>query len=38
MFKTIKNNVEAEILEKKSKFIANIFRVDSKEEAEKILL
>ena len=37
MFKTIKENVEAEIVEKKSKFIANIFYVESKEEAEKII-
>ncbi len=37
MFKTIKENVEAEIVEKKSKFIANIFYIESKEEAEKII-
>lgn len=38
MFKTIKNNVVAEIVEKKSKFIANIFVVNNKEEAERILI
>lgn len=37
MFKTIKENVSAEIVEKKSKFIANIFYVESKEESEKII-
>ena len=34
MFKTIKENVSSEIVEKKSKFIANIFYVESVEEAE----
>ena len=34
MFKTIKSESTAEIVEKKSKFIANIFYVQSKEEAE----
>ena len=34
MFKTIKENTEAEIVEKKSKFIANLFYVESIEEAE----
>ncbi len=34
MFKTISNNTTAEIIEKKSKFIANIFYVESVEEAE----
>ena len=34
MFKTIKENVSGEITEKKSKFIANIFYVESVEEAE----
>ncbi len=34
-FYTIKNNVEAEIVEKKSKFIANLIKVESKEEAEE---
>ena len=33
--KTIKNNAQAEIQVKKSKFIANIFQVNSKEEAEE---
>lgn len=35
MFKTIKENASAEIVEKKSKFIANIFYVETKEEAEE---
>lgn len=35
MFKTISENIEAEIVEKKSKFIANIFYVESVEEAEE---
>ena len=34
MFKTIKENASAEIVEKKSKFIANIFYVETREEAE----
>ena len=34
MFKTIAENVSAEIVEKKSKFIATIFYVESVEEAE----
>ena len=37
MFKTIKENVSAEIVEKKSKFIANIFYVESAEEADKTI-
>ena len=37
MFKTIKENVSAEIVEKKSKFIANIFYVETREEAENII-
>lgn len=37
MFKTIKENVCAELVEKKSKFIANIFYVESREEAEDII-
>ena len=37
MFKTISENVEAEIVEKKSKFIANIFYVESVEEAEEMI-
>ena len=36
-FKTIKENVEAEIVEKKSKFIASGFKITTSEEA-KILL
>lgn len=37
MFKTIKENVSAEIVEKKSKFIANLFYVETREEAEGII-
>ena len=37
MFKTIKNAGTAEVIEKKSKFIANIFYVESISEAEKII-
>lgn len=37
MFKTIKENISAEIVEKKSKFIANVFYVESVEEAEEII-
>ena len=37
MFKTISENIEAEIVEKKSKFIANIFYVESVEEAEEMI-
>ena len=37
MFKSIKKSVSGEIVEKKSKFIANIFYVESVEEAEKII-
>lgn len=36
-FKTIKESATAEIIEKKSKFIANIFYVESIEEAEKYI-
>ena len=35
MFKTIKEDASAEIVEKKSKFIANIFYIESQEEAEE---
>lgn len=35
MFKTIKKDVSAELVEKKSKFIADIFCVTSKEEADE---
>lgn len=35
MFKTINQNVSAEIVEKKSKFIANVFYVETQEEAEE---
>lgn len=37
MFKTIKENASAEVVEKKSKFIANIFYVESREEAENLI-
>ena len=37
MFKTIDQNIEAEIVEKKSKFIANVFYVESVEEAEEYI-
>ena len=36
-FKTIKNNSKAEIVEKKSKFIAHIFYVETPEEADKYI-
>jgi len=36
-FTTIKNNATAEIVEKKSKFIANAYYVESKDEAEEKL-
>ena len=36
-FKTIKENISGQIVEKKSKFIANIFYIDSIEEAEEII-
>lgn len=35
MLKTIKENTSAEIVEKKSKFIANLFYIQSQEEAEE---
>lgn len=34
MFKTISNSITEELIEKKSKFIANIFYVETQEEAE----
>lgn len=37
-YKTIKERGTAEIVEKKSKFIANIFYIENKEEAEQIIL
>ena len=37
MFKTIKNNASSELIEKKSKFIGNIFYIESLEEAEEII-
>lgn len=37
MFKTIKSEIEAEIIEKKSRFIAHLFHVDKVEEAENII-
>lgn len=36
-FKTIKNSISAEIIEKKSKFISNIFYIQSVDEAEEII-
>lgn len=36
-YKTIKDNSFSEIVEKKSRFISNIFYVETKEEAEKII-
>lgn len=35
MFKTIKENTYVEIVEKKSKFIANLFYIENQEEAEE---
>jgi len=37
MFKSIKENATAEVVEKKSKFIANVFYIESREEAEEII-
>lgn len=37
MFKTIKENITSEIVEKKSKFIANLFYVQNPTEAEDII-
>ena len=37
MFKAIKENVSAEIVEKKSKFIANVFYIGTSTEAEEII-
>lgn len=37
MFKTIKEETLAEVVEKKSKFIANVFYVESREEADSII-
>ncbi len=37
MFKTIKENCTAEIIEKKSKFIANSFYVETVQEAENLI-
>ena len=36
-FTTIKENVQVEIVEKKSKFIANLFYVENTQEAENII-
>lgn len=36
-FKTIKKNVTAQIVEKKSKFIANIFYIETMEDADRII-
>ena len=37
MFKTISNNTQAEVVEKKSKFIANLYYVETKEQAENYI-
>lgn len=37
MFKTIEKNTTAEIVEKKSKFIANLYYVETIEEAEELI-
>ncbi len=37
MFKSIKKNVSGEIVEKKSKFIAHIFYVETPEEADNYI-
>lgn len=37
MINTIKENTSAQIIEKKSKFIANLFYIQSEEEAERII-
>ena len=36
-FITIKDNVQTEIIDKKSKFIANLFYIESIKEAEEII-
>lgn len=36
-FKTIKKNISAEIIEKKSKFIAHVFYVETPEEADSCI-
>ena len=36
-FKTIKKNSTAEIVEKKSRFIANVFYIETVEEAEEYI-
>lgn len=37
MFKTIANNAEATVTEKKSKFIANLYYIEGEAEAEQLL-
>ena len=37
-FITIQNNVQTEIIEKKSKFIANLYYIESVKEAEEIII
>lgn len=37
MYKTILENTSAEIVEKKSKFIANVFYVETRKEAEEVI-
>ena len=36
-FLTIKHNIEAELVEKKSKFIANLFYIENQKQAEDII-
>ena len=36
-FKTIKNNVEGEITEKKSRFIAHVFYIETVEDTDKYI-
>ena len=36
-FKTIKKNTTAQVTEKKSKFIANLFYIETIEEADRII-
>lgn len=37
MFKTIEKDISAEIVEKKSKFIGNVYYIESMEEAEELI-
>lgn len=36
-YRTVKNNVRVEMIEKKSKFIASVFRVENQDQVDKIL-